>query len=103
MEDYVSRSEHAEFSRRLEEENERQNKRLAQLEDSVKQIGSLASSVERLATNMEHMAKEQLKQGEKLEELEDRDGKMWRKAMECIISAIVGGVICYVFVRLGMA
>lgn len=102
MEDYVSRSEHTEFSRRLEEENVRQNKRIAQLEDSVKVIGSLASSVERLATNMEHMAKEQEKQGKRLEALEGHDGEMWRKVVSYAVTVVISLVIGFLFSRIGM-
>lgn len=102
MENPITRAEHEEFRRRLEEENKRQDKRIGILEDSVRQIGALATSVEKLAVSMQSMLKEQEKQGKRLEALEGRDGEKWRKAMGYIATAIVGIVLGYLFKRIGM-
>ena len=51
---------------------------------------------------MENMLKEQLKQGERLEVLEARDGEMWRKVVSYAITAIVGIVIGFLFKQFGM-
>ena len=67
MENPITRAEHEEFRRRLEEENKRQDARIGILEDSVRQIGALATSVEKLAVSMQSMLKEQEKQGKRLE------------------------------------
>ena len=75
MENPITRAEHEEFRRRLEEENKRQDARIGILEDSVQQIGALATSVEKLALSMQSMLKEQEKQGKRLEVLEGRDGE----------------------------
>ena len=91
-----------EFRRRLEEENKRQDTRIGILEDSVRQIGALATSVEKLAVSMQSMLKEQEKQGKRLEALEGRDGEKWRKVMGYIATAIVGIVLGYLFKRIGM-
>lgn len=102
MEDAITRAEHEEFARRIDQENERQNKRLTLLEENVRQIASLTASVEKLATSMESMAKEQEKQGKRLETLEGRDGEMWRKVVGYIATAVIGIVIGYIFTHLGM-
>lgn len=73
MDSSISREEHEEFKKRLDDENHRQNRRIEVLEESVRQMGVLTTSVEKLATNMENMAKEQEKQGKRLELLEVRD------------------------------
>ena len=67
---YVSRQEHNEFARRIDEENTRQNRRIQLLEDNVRQINALTVSVEKMAVNMGNMLEEQKKQGKRLEELE---------------------------------
>ena len=82
----------------MEEEDKRQNKRLDNLEENAK----LLSSIEKLAANMEHMAKEQEKQGKRLETLEKRDGEMWRKVVGYIITAVIGVVVGFVFTQIGM-
>ena len=74
MENTISRAEHEEFRRRLEEENRRQDKRIELLEDNMRELNSLTASVGKLATSIESMVKEQEKQGKRLETLEDRDG-----------------------------
>lgn len=102
MENPITRAEHEEFRRRLEEENKRQDTRIGILEDSVRQIGALATSVEKLAVSMQSMLKEQEKQGKRLEALEDRDAEKWRKVMGYIATAIVGIVLGYLFKRIGM-
>lgn len=98
----IDRAEHEEFKKRIEEHNSRQDKRIELLEDSVKRLGALSTSIEKLALNMENMLKEQVRQGKRLEILESRDGEMWRKIVGYIITAIVGIMIGFVFKQIGM-
>ena len=93
MENYISRQEHDEFARRMEDEHKRTSHRLTELEETVRQIGQLTASVERLAVSVESMAKTQARQGERLEELESRDGKMWRKVSGYVVTAVIGIVL----------
>lgn len=102
MDATITRAEHEEFKKRLEEENKRQDRRIELLEDNVSKLGALTSSVEKLATNMENMVKEQEKQGKRLETLEARDGEMWRKVIGYIATAIIGIVVGYIFTQFGM-
>ena len=102
MDTPITRAEHDEFRRRLEEENQRQNKRIELLETSVREISVLTASVEKLALSMENMTKEQEKQGERLEVLEQRDGEMWRKVIGYIITAVVSVTVGFIFSRIGM-
>lgn len=89
----VTRGEHEEFVKRMEESNRRQDVRLAEIERSVSNLTQLTVSVERLAANMETMAKEQQKQGTRLEVLEGRDGEMWRMVVGYVITAILGIIV----------
>ena len=107
--DYISRHEHEEFRRsmeaenqRLEDENIRQNHRLNTLEETVKQVAAISTSVEKLALNMENMLKEQVNQGKRLETLESRDGEMWRKVVGYVVTAVVGIVVGFLFKQAGM-
>lgn len=98
----ISREEHEEFKLRLAEENKRQNKRIEMMEESVKRMEALSISIEKLAANMENMLKEQIRQGERLEALESRDGQMWRDVVGYALTAVVGIVIGFVFKQIGM-
>lgn len=102
MDTPITRAEHEEFRRRLEEENRRQDKRISILENSVREVGALTTSVEKLAVSMESMLKEQEKQGKRLEVLEGRDGELWRKVVGYIASAVVGIIVGFIFTRIGM-
>ena len=102
MEDYITVSEHREFTKRVDEENARQNDRLDSLEVALKQILSISTSVEKLAIHMEHMSKEQESQGNRLKVLEDRDGEKWRSVVSHIIVAIVTAVVSFILGRIGL-
>lgn len=102
MEEYISRQEHTEYAKRMDDEHRRQNHRIDLLERATEQNNKLLVSVERLATNMENMQKEQKEQGERLEALESRDGEMWRKAIGYVVTAIIGAVIGFLFKQIGM-
>lgn len=102
MDTPISRAEHEEFRKRMEDEDHRQNRRIELLEESVRQMGALTTSVEKLATNMSSMVKEQEKQGKKLEELESRDGEMWRKVAGHVVTAIISIILGFVFANLGI-
>lgn len=102
MENVISREEHEEFSRRMEDEHKRISHRLTDLEETVRQIGALTASVEKLALSVESMAKTQTRQGERLEELENRDGEMWRKVSGHVLTTIIGAILTFVLMRIGI-
>lgn len=90
---YVTRQEHVEFERRLDEHNRRQDARLKQIEQSVSSMNDLVVNVGKLATSVEHMAVEQKSQGERLDKIESRDGDMWRNVVGYTVTAIIGILI----------
>lgn len=98
----ISRAEHEEFRRRLEEENKRQDRRIELLEGSMAQIGSIAISVEKLAHSVQQMCAEQERQGKRLETLEGRDGEMWRKVVGYVATAAIGILMGYLATQLGL-
>lgn len=102
MANEISREEHEEFARRMEDEHKRINHRVGELEETVRQIGALTASVEKLALSVESMAKTQTRQGERLEELEGRDGEMWRKVTGYVVTAVIGIVVGFIFTQIGM-
>ena len=102
MDSPITRAEHEEFRRRMEEEHNRQNSRIKLLEEQTKQVTDIAISVRELALSVKQMAETQKEQSEKLEKLEERDGEMWRKVVGYIVTAIVGIFIGFVFKQIGM-
>ena len=102
MDGPITRAEHDEFAKRIEENHDRINTRLKLLEDQTKQMTDIAVSVKELAMSVKQMAEEQKSQNNKIEKLESRDGEMWRKVVGYIVTAIVGILIGFVFQQIGM-
>lgn len=102
MDDFISRREHDEFCKRMEDEHTRINHRVKTMEDTVRELGSLTASVHELATNMKNLIKTMDSQGRRLAELESRDGEKWRKVVGYSITAVIGILIGYVFKMIGM-
>lgn len=93
MDEPISRAEHEEFAKRIDAQERRQDKRLEMLENTVREIGALTLSVQRLAQSLESMVEEQERQGRRLQALEDRDGEKWRKLMGYIATALTSGAV----------
>lgn len=98
----ITRAEHEEFCKRVEAEDNRQNRRLEILEEQTKQFTDLVLSVRELAQSVKQLAEIQKTQGEKLDELENRDGEMWRRVSGYVITSIIGLVVGYLFHKLGL-
>lgn len=98
----ITRAEHEEFCKRVEAEDNRQNERLENLEEQTKQFTDLVLSVRELAQSVKQLAEIQKAQGEKLDELESRDGEMWRRVSSYVITSIIGLVVGYLFHKLGL-
>ena len=93
MSEYVTTEVHQEFVKRIEAEDNRQNKRIERLEEGQIQINKLVTSVEVLATNIKTMSDELSKQGKRLEEIETTPRKRWETIVACIITGLVGAGI----------
>ena len=100
MDTPITRAEHEEFRRRMEDEHKRMNHRLGDLEETVRQIGELTASVQSLAQSVEQMAQSQSRQETRLEELESRDGEMWRKVVGYVLTAVISVTVGFIFSRL---
>lgn len=102
MDNPITRAEHEEFRRRMEEEHSRVNRRLEMLEENTEKLNKLNTSIEKLAVNMESMLKEQVQQGKRLSVLENRDGEKWRSVVGYVITLIVGLAVGYIVTSVGI-
>lgn len=66
---------------------------IAYLKEQTRNINDLVTSVKLLANNMERMAEEQERQGEKLEKLENAPAEKYENLRSTVVSCIVTGVI----------
>jgi len=71
--------------------------RIDDLEKRADTLQELTTSVKLLAANMERMASEQMKQGDRLTALEKLPGDRWnsmtRTILTTVVSALAGGLI----------
>ena len=72
MDNPITRAEHEEFRRRLEEEHSRVNKRLEMLEENTEKLN------------------------------ENRDGEKWRSVVGYVITLIVGLAVGYIATSVGI-
>lgn len=92
-EQYVSLDTHTEFVKRVEAEDNRQNKRIEIIEAKQAQISELVASVKVLAANVENIAKEINEQGLRLKEIESIPQKRWETIVACLITGLLGAAI----------
>lgn len=101
MDTPIDRAEHEEFRRRMEDEHKRIRHRLSDLEETVRQIGELTTSVHSLAQSVEQLVRGQNRQEQRLEELENRDGDTWRKVKWYLLTLAIGAVFGLVVAQIG--
>lgn len=102
MDNPITRAEHEEFRRRMEEEHSRVNKRLELLEGSVDRLHEVNASIKELAVNMKLMLEEQERQGLRLKALEDRDGKNWRGFVKAAATVVISAAVGYLLRVIGI-
>ena len=90
--DYITRVEYEEFARRMDDEHSRQNARISEMEESFRQIHALTLSIEKMALNVENMAKELKRQGDHIEKLEEAPGNNWNKLKDGILGAVAAAI-----------
>lgn len=90
---FVTEKEFNLATKRIDDENHRQNERLQALENNYSVVNQLSIHMERLASNMEAMAKELARQGTKLNEMEMKPAQRWDLVITSIITGIAGAVV----------
>ena len=95
MEEFVSRGEYEERLKRVDDENNRQNKRLESLEKIMETIHELTASVRELAVQMEAMQKELAAQGKRLEAIEKEPADNWRSAVKTVLTILLTAAVTY--------
>lgn len=76
--------------------------RLDNLEPKVEDIHNLATSVKEIATEIKYMREDINKMDKRLIAIESKPGKRLDQIIGYILSALVGGLIGYVFLKLGL-
>ena len=102
MSDFVTVEEHKEFAARIDAEDERQNKRISMLEESMKQIYILNTSVEKIAMSVETLTHEIGEQNKRLKAIEDKPVQNWDKLIWLVGGAVISAVIAFAIKQIGL-
>lgn len=81
---------------RIRDEDDRQNKRIAVIEEDTKAIHKLTASIEKLVIQMQDMLSEQKEQSERIKRLEEEPGNAWnavkKKAVDTVVGLVAGAL-----------
>lgn len=75
---------------RIRDEDDRQNKRIAAIEEDTKAIHKLTLSIEKLVMQMQDMLSEQKEQSKRIRRLEEEPGEAWNAVKKKVIDTVVG-------------
>ena len=95
MDEYVTKEVHAEFAKRIEAEETRQNRRLAEIDDALKEVRKMGASIERLSISVETMAKELAKVVDTVEEIKEEPADKWQKAVWIVVTALITAAVAF--------
>ena len=100
--DYVTRYEYDERQKRIDDENNRQNKRLDKLETITDQIADMAASIKAMVVTMQAMQKEQEERGKRLADIEKKPADNWNQLVYSLIAMIATAAITYIITKGGL-
>ena len=101
MDSALTRAEHNEFAKRMEDEHSRQNKRISDLESAVEQNSKLIVSIEKISTNVENLQKQYVSLSDDVESIKNRDGDNWRKMLWFVGTTVLGIIIGFLLKQVG--
>ena len=93
--DEMTRSEVETLIGRVNDENNRQNKRLDRLEEQGEKLTELIASVREIALSIKSMQEELTKQGTRLEKIEQEPADNWRGVVKTVVTVLLTAAITY--------
>ena len=100
--EFVTKEVHAEFVKRIEAEETRQNRRLSEIDEELRELRKMATNIERLSISVETMAKELAKVVNTVEEIKDEPADNWRKAVWIVLGALIAAAVGYALRGVGL-
>ena len=99
MDTPITRAEHEEFKKRLDDENKRLSRRIDDLKSSLDKYIDLAVSVNTLANSLKALTDEVGKQNERIDDLENKPAENWNTIIRSILTG-VGSAIAVAIVAM---
>ena len=99
MDTPITRAEHEEFKKRLDDENKRLSRRIDDLKSSLDKYIDLAVSVNTLANSLKALTDEVGKQNDRIDDLENKPAENWNTIIRSILTG-VGSAIAVAIVAM---
>lgn len=100
--EYLLKTVHEEYAKRMEEEHSRIHHRLSDMERIMDRVENLTESIATLSFSVKEMSEQIKLQNTRLSNIESRDGENWRKLIGYIITAVAGIIIGLVAKTIGL-
>lgn len=100
--EYITRLEFEERGKRIDDENNRQNHRIDRLEKMSEQLTDMAASIKTMAVTMQGMQREQERQGQRLEKIEQEPADNWNKLVYTVIAMLATAAVTWILAKGGI-
>lgn len=100
--EYITRPEHDEFKRRLEDEEARQNRRLEVMENRVDKLIDMQASLAVMQAGIDSISQEVKRIGTEVDAIKQEPADKWRKATWIIVTVVLTAAVTFFLSRMGV-
>lgn len=95
MEEGITRPEHEEFKKRIEDEEKRQNHRLDVMEERVNKLIDMQVSMAQLQVGINNITEDLKKLSAEVEAIKQAPADKWNKAVWIVVTAIITAAVTF--------
>lgn len=103
VEDYITRPEHDEFKKRLESEENRQNRRLEVLENRVDKLIDMQASLAVMQAGIDSISTEVKRIGTEVDAIKQEPANKWHKAVWLVIAVVLTAAVTFLLAQVGVS
>lgn len=102
MDEYITRPEHDEFKRRLEDEETRQNRRLEVIENRVDKLIDMQASLAVMQAGIDSISAEVKRIGSEVDAIKQEPADKWKKAVWIVVTVALTAVATFILAKAGI-
>lgn len=96
----ITRAEHEEFKRRIEDEEKRQNHRLDTVEDRVNSLIDMQVSMATIQVGIASITEELKKLAAEVDDIKREPADKWNKAVWIVVTALITAAVTFILSRI---
>lgn len=101
-EQYITRPEHEEFKKRIEDEESRQNHRIEVVENRVDKLIDMQATLAVMQAGINSISQEVKRIGAEVDSIKQEPADKWKKATWIVVTALITACATYILSRLGV-